>query len=204
MGHRLPEEQSGVLGHHIIPPLEEGRSLGQAGQGDGGPGAGPLAHTGVSAGGPHQPDDVVIDLRADENLPHLFLGLLQSSGVHHLLGPLEVPLIFPPQQLHFGVMAGVAQGEAEHEPVQLGVGEQLGPGRAGGVLGGDDGEGLRDGPGHPVHRHGPFLHGLQQSGLGTAPGPVDLVGQKEIAEHRPFLVAEGACLLVIDGKPGDI
>ena len=58
--------------------------------------------------------------------------------------------------------------------------------------------------GHPVHRHLPLLHGLQQGGLGAAGGPVELVGQKEVAQHRAGLVLHPARLLVVEGEARDV
>ena len=65
-------------------------------------------------------------------------------------------------------------------------------------------EGVRYPVRHAVHRDLPLLHGLQQGGLGAAGGPVELVGQEEVAEHRAGLVLHFACGLVEDGKAGDV
>ena len=57
---------------------------------------------------------------------------------------------------------------------------------------------------HTVHRDLPLLHSFQQSGLGAAGGPVELVSQKEVAHHRAGLVLHLARVLVIEGEAGDI
>ena len=73
-----------------------------------------------------------------------------------------------------------------------------------GVLGGDDHKGLGNGAGHPVHRHLALLHGLQQSRLGAAGGPVELVGQKQVAHQGSGVVLKAPALLVVDGKSGEV
>jgi hypothetical protein len=60
------------------------------------------------------------------------------------------------------------------------------------------------GPGHAVGRHLPLLHRLQQGGLGLGRGPVDLVGQQQVGEHRPRAEVEGAAALVKDRGAGDV
>ena len=54
--------------------------------------------------------------------------------------------------------------------------------------------------GLPVHRHLTLLHGLQQRRLGPGGGPVQLIGQKQVAEDGALLIFHGPGPLVIDGE----
>ena len=122
-------------------------------------------------------------------LPHLVQGIAPLLAAHHV------------QLVRRG---GVADGQADHKPVHLRVGQQLGARGPRRVLGGDDQEGLGHRVAHAIHGDLPLLHGLQQGGLGAAGGPVELIRQKQVAQHRAGLVLHGAGGLVVDGKAGDV
>ena len=55
-----------------------------------------------------------------------------------------------------------------------------------------------------VHGDLALAHGLQQRGLGTRRGPVDLVGQQDVGEGRAGHELEVARLLVEDADAGDV
>ena len=82
--------------------------------------------------------------------------------------------------------------QLEEEPVELGLGERIGPLHLERVLGGQHEERRRQ----PVRRAGdgdrPLLHRLEQGRLGLGRGPVDLVGQHQVGEDRPALELEPA------------
>ena len=71
----------------------------------------------------------------------------------------------------------VADGELDHEAVELGLGEREGAFVFDGVLGGDHDEWRGQGQAFAFEGDLVFLHGFQQGGLGFRRGPVDLVGQ---------------------------
>ena len=64
-------------------------------------------------------------------------------------------------------------------------------------MGGDDQKGRGELTRHAVHGDLALLHALQKAGLGPGGGAVDLVGQKDIAEHRAGPENELAGLLIV-------
>ena len=65
-------------------------------------------------------------------------------------------------------------------------------------MGGDDEEGLGHRVGEAVHGDLALLHGLQQGGLGAGGGPVEFIGQEEVAQHRAGLVVHLPGLFVVE------
>ena len=53
-----------------------------------------------------------------------------------------------------------------------------------------------------VHGDLPLLHGLQEGGLGAGGGPVQLVRQEQVTQHRPRLIGHGPGLLIVNGVSG--
>jgi len=205
VGHHVAKDQGHILRQNIVPAPHQGGGLGHGGEGQGGPGAGPLENHGVAPGGAHQAHDVVQHLVGYVDLSGLGPQGEQAVELQHRAHPLQECAPLP--AAHHGHLVGgggVADGQAHHEPVHLGVGQKLGAGGPRRVLGGDDQEGLGHRVGHPIHRHLPLLHSLQQGGLGAAGGPVELVGQKEVAQHRAGLVLHPARLLVVEGEARDV
>ena len=80
--------------------------------------------------------------------------------------------------------------DVEHEAVQLGLGQRIGPFLLDRVLRGDGEERLGQRIGRLADRHFALLHGLQQRGLGLGRRAVDFVGQQDVGEDRPFDEAE--------------
>ena len=205
MGDGVRPDVAHVPGHHVVPAPEVGHPPAQGAQGDGGPGAGSLGQSRMAPGGPDELEDVLQDLVVHKHPVHLGAQAGELGAVGGL-GPLPhgVPPELALEQLQLVRRGGVAHAQAQGEAVQLGVGQQLGAGGPGGVLGGDDQEGVGHRAGHPVHRHPALLHGLQQGGLGTAGGPVQLVRQEQVAEQGPGLVLHLARGLVVEGEPGEV
>ena len=78
----------------------------------------------------------------------------------------------------------------EHEAVDLGLGQRI---RALGldrVLRRHHEKRRRHGVGLLADRHLPLLHHLEEGGLHLGRSPIDLVGEQEVAEHRPELGVE--------------
>ena len=98
----------------------------------------------------------------------------------------------------------VAQAEAEHEPVELGLGQRERALVLDRVLGGDDEERVGHRVGRAVDRRLALLHALEQGGLGLGRRPVDLVGEDDLAEDRPGPELELLGLLVVDRQPGHV
>ena len=94
----------------------------------------------------------------------------------------------------------IAHGQTGHKPVRLGCRKGIGPRGAVRVLGGNH----QKWPGYlaadPIHRNLPLLHHLQKSRLGFGGSPVNLVRQKQVAEHRSWLIHKGLPVFSVDGK----
>ena len=141
--------------------------------GQGGTGAGTPEDLGVVSGCGDQGHDIAHHIPAHMGVGHQILKLRQGLLVQHGLQAVEgiAPLAAQDHgDLILGV--GITQAQADGEAVHLAVGQQLGTGGTGGVLGGDDHEGSGQGMGHAVHGDLTFFHGFQQSGLGPGGGPV--------------------------------
>jgi hypothetical protein len=61
-----------------------------------------------------------------------------------------------------------------------------------------------NGIGLAVHRHGLLTHRLEQRGLRLRRGPVDLVDQEDVGEHRSRAERERHRLGVDDRRAGDV
>ncbi len=108
------------------------------------------------------------------------------------------------QHLQFGLHAGVADGDAGHEAVALGLGQWIGALHLDRVLRGHHHEGARQLVGLAVDGDLALLHGLQQRGLGLRRGTVDLVADHDLGEDRAWLELEVLALLVPDRHTGDV
>ena len=89
-----------------------------------------------------------------------------------------------PDDVELLLLVGVVDQDVEHEPVELRLGQRVGPFLLDRVLRGQDEE--RVGQPVPLAADGdlPLLHGLEQGRLGLGRGPVDLVGQDDVGEDR--------------------
>jgi hypothetical protein len=108
------------------------------------------------------------------------------------------------EHLPLGRRRRVAQGEPGGEPVPLRLGQRVGAFHLHRVLGGDDHERRLQRIRGPVHGDLALFHALEQRGLGLGRGPVDLVAEHDVREHRSRLELEVAPLLVEGAHPGDV
>ncbi len=98
--------------------------------------------------------------------------------------------------------------DAEHEPVELGLGQRIGPLVFDGILGGDHEKGPRQLARLAPGGHRVFLHRLEQRGLRLGRRAVDLVGQDQVGEDgamdevQPPLAGTGVGLQ--DFGPGHV
>ena len=99
---------------------------------------------------------------------------------------------------------GIVQAVAEHEPVELGLGQLERAALLDRVLGGDHQERRRQLERLVADRHAPLLHGLEQGALHLGRGSVDLVGQEQVGEDRPLVHAEIVGPLVEDLRADDV
>ena len=98
------------------------------------------------------------------------------------------------------VLGRIAELETEEESVELRLGERERALVFDRVLGGDHQERVGHRVGRPVDRRLMFLHAFEQSGLRLRRGPVDLIGQHDLAHDRAWPELELLGLLVVDGQ----
>ncbi len=98
--------------------------------------------------------------------------------------------------------------DVEHEPVELRLGQGVGPFLLDRVLGRDDEERRVELVGPPADRDLALLHRLEERGLGLRWGSVDLVGEEELGEQRPLEEVEpataGLGVFLDDVGPDDV
>ena len=107
---------------------------------------------------------------------------LRTSGFSFARGRRQNPLLF--------VGRRIVDLDVEHEAVELGLGQRIGPFLLDRVLRGDGEERLGQRIGRLPDRHFALLHRLQQRGLRLGRRAVDFVGQQNVGEDRPFDEAE--------------
>ena len=115
----------------------------------------------------HQPDDVLGHGLVDVDLLDGGLHRAQLLEAEHLVDVGQrvaaLLLVEDDDLLH---RLRIAEPEAEHEPVELGLGQREGALVLDRVLGGDDEERRRHRVGDAVDRGLPLLHALEQRALG--------------------------------------
>ena len=96
------------------------------------------------------------------------------------------------------VRARVAERDAHHEPVELRLGQRVGPLVLDGVLRREHDERPRQLVRVDVHRDAPLLHALEEARLRLGRRTVDLVNQHHVREHGPGPELEARLALVED------
>jgi hypothetical protein len=92
----------------------------------------------------------------------------------------------------------------QHEAVDLGLGQGVGPLLLDGVLGGEHEERVGQRVRDLAERHLPLLHRLEERRLDLGGGAVDLVGEEEIGEDRAPPRHELAGPLLEDHRPHEV
>ena len=107
---------------------------------------------------------------------------------------------------HRGLLARrrVAQAHAQHEAVELRLGQRVGPLVLDGVLGGQHHERARKLMRVRVDCHAALLHALEQTRLRLRRRAVDLVDQHDVREHRARPELEAVLALVVDVRPDHV
>ena len=165
-----------------------------------------MSTSGWVAGGRGQVDAVAADALVDPDRLHGCLHPAQPGRVGDLVqGHLLAPAFEAPRQ-DVVLLAGgrVAEADPQQEPVELGLGQRVGAFVLDRVRRREHVEGVGQREGLALDRDLPLLHGLEQGGLGLRRGPVDLVGQEQAGEQRPAAEVEGAVLLVVEERPGQV
>ena len=127
-------------------------------------------------------------------------------GVEHRVehGRLPPPGHPPAQHVQLLVPLRVAEADPEQEPVELRLGQRVGPLVLDRVRGGDHVERLGQRERGALDRDLPLLHRLQQRRLGLRRGAVDLVGEQQPAEQRAGPERELGRALVVHERAGDV
>ena len=100
--------------------------------------------------------------------------------------------------------ARISDDDLHHEPVDLGLRERIGSLRLDRVLGGHHEERPGNWMTLGADRDLALLHHLEQCRLDLGRGPVDLVREQEVAEHRSELGIERAAVGAVDTRPDEI
>ena len=108
------------------------------------------------------------------------------------------------EHLELGRRGRVADRDPGGEPVALRLGQRVGPLHLDRVLRRDHHERPLELVGGAVDGDVPLFHALEHRRLGLGRGPVDLVADHDVREHRPRLELELAPLLVVGADPGDV
>ncbi len=108
------------------------------------------------------------------------------------------------QQGALGVAVGITQLDAHEKAVQLRFGQREGADLRGGVLRGDDEEGLGQTPRLAFGRDLMLFHGLQQRRLCLGRAAVHLVGQYHLEENGARVEFEARRFAVIHGHTYDV
>ena len=178
------------------PPRQQRRRPGRFGDGDRRPGrravgdvvADALGGLGrLAVAGRHQPRDVTRHRPGQEHAIHHRKQRRQLIGRHrprHRRRLAPTPRgndLFQNGHLRAGDL------QLEQEPVELRLGQRIRAFQLDGVLRGQHEKRPRQRTGRAHQRDRPLLHGLQQGRLGLGRCAVDLVGQKDVREHRAGL-----------------
>ena len=200
LGQRLD-----VIGDDVVPAEEAGQRLARPVQGDRTARRGAQVHVGMAPGRADKPNDVVGDARIDVDLADGFLHPAQFLDRQDLLEVLERvrPLLLIEDDDLLDRLR-VAEAKAQHEPVQLCLGQGERALVLDRVLGRDDEERIRHRVGRAVDRRLTLLHAFEERGLGLRGRPVDLVGEHDLAEDRAGAELELLGLLVVDREPRDV
>jgi len=142
----------------------------------------------------------VFDVDSGCFFSHFHQLFCRNDGFHFRSGDHVLML----QDGDFILRRRIADRDADHEAVCLGIRELLRARRAVGVLRCHDDEGLRDRVGLAVDGKLSFLHDFQERGLRLRRCTVDFIGKEKIRHGAARHVAELAGILVVHGKARDI
>ena len=129
----------------------------------------------------------------------------ERVAVHDGLDPGEWAFtLLHAQHAHFGGAIEVADAEPNHETIHLGEWQRIGAFELDGILGGENEEGSDERMDCAVDRDVVFFHGLEQAGLGSWRGAIDLIAEEDIGKNRPSAERKVVSILRIDRNASDI
>ncbi len=208
-----------VFGNDVVAAMDQGPGARAFHQRDAGARAGSQLDAGVVARARDDLDHVVGECVADVDVvdrlhgaDELFGGGDRPPLQHVELGAGDGPSVLAPdsergvapQDLLLLSLLGITEAMAEHEPVELRLGQLEGAALLDRVLGGDHQERGRQLECLVADRDAPLLHGFEHGALDLGGRAVDLVGQEQVGEDWPLVHAEIIGPLVQDLRPDDI
>ncbi|PMQ03665.1 hypothetical protein DyAD56_18320 [Dyella sp. AD56] len=116
----------------------------------------------------------------------------------------QVASITAREQRTFGGSIGVVERDAQHETIELRIGQGERASEIQRILRGDDKERLRQHVRLAVHRHLTLRHGLEQGALCFGRGAVDFVGEQQASEDRAGMKAELPRLALVDADADNV
>ena len=120
--HRLGQRLD-IVRHDVAAALDRGEGLARVVKMQGAAGARAERDLGVATGPPHQPSDVLAQLRLDEDFSHRFLGRPQLVRRNHRLELLHRLLdLVLVQQVRLFLFREIAKPDFHQETVELGFG----------------------------------------------------------------------------------
>lgn len=194
-----------VIGEGVGAAIEDGGGLGGVHKGEGSAGGEADLESVVLSGGVGEFDDVAGESFVEADLIGEALESDDLFGGHDGLESSQRGAGgIVDQDLGFVVGVGIAEADAHEKAVELGFGEEVGALELVGILGGDDEEGFEEFSGVAVDRDLILAHGLEEGGLGSRGGAVDLVGDEDVAEDGPGLEGELAFVLIPECDAKDV
>ncbi len=159
----------------------------------------------MRTGGPDQVDRVPADRLGDVDAAHRLDQLHDLVRVRHRLEVLQGgDAAVHVQHLQFGLGARIADRDAGHETVALGLRQRIGALHLDRVLRRHHHEGAGQLVALAVDGDLALLHRLEQRGLRLGRGAVDLVADHHLREDGTRLELEVTALLVPDRDPRDV
>ena len=194
-----------VVRDDVVATEEAGQRLPGAVQRDGPARRRTEVHVRMVPGAVDEPDDVVRQGRVDIDLADGSLHLAQVLDGQDLLEDVErVRSLLLVEDHDLLDRLRVTEPEAEHEAIELGLGQRERALVLDRVLGSDDEERIGHRVGRAVDRRLTLLHAFEERGLGLRGRAVDLVGEDDLAEDRAWPELELLRLLVVDRQSGHV
>jgi hypothetical protein len=155
----------------------------------------------------HEATDVLEHLRRGGNLTSEGTHREQLLGVGDRVDRRDRIGVGLHDDLHELGVGRVAEGDLQHEAVELRLRQRIGAAQLNRVLGREHAEWARQRIRLTRSRHRVLLHRLEQSALGPRGGAIDLVREQQVAEHRPALklrTQPARGILAEDRRAGDV
>ena len=212
MRHDVPRHGLHVGRQHVVTTMDQSqRPCGRDQPERGARAAADLDHRrqirqvelGRRPGGQHQPDDVLRDEVVDEHVRSEPLQVQNPLRVQHGLGRRRIDA-HPAQDLELLVATRIRDVDLQQEAVPLRLRERVDALGLDRVLRCDHDERLRHRVGLAPDGHLLLGHQLEHRGLHLGGGPVDLVSEDEIDEHRAQLDVETLLAGLVDTGTDDV